>query len=102
MGVKVKGVEKDLCGTTYVIPPLNLRALNLIQDKLSAYDQATGIEQLQISVDIIHAAMIRNYPEMTKEELLDIIDLENMVDVMDAVMGNSGFVKARVGEVLKR
>ena len=44
-------------------------------------------------VDVVHAAVIRNYPALTKEEVEDLIDLGNAAVIIKAVMGQSGLVR---------
>ena len=100
--VKVRGVKIPMNGVDYVVPPMNLKTMQMMQDQLAAYDSTTGMQQLAVAVDIIQAAMRRNYPEITKDELMEMVDLGNMVEVMDAVMGATGMVKAKAAEILNR
>jgi hypothetical protein len=41
-------------------------------------------------IDICHASLKRNYPALTREEVGELIDLENLSDVFLAVMDISG------------
>jgi hypothetical protein len=88
--VKVKGKTVNLNGADYVIPPLNLRALEQLQDKLTTFGGAPSLENMGIVADIAHAALKRNYPDMTRDEVADLIDFGNMTEVMEAVMNVSG------------
>jgi len=89
--VKVKGIPKDLGGTTYVVPPLSLGALEQLQERITAFtgDISDGT-QAPIVVDTAWAALKRNYPDISRETVADIIGLENMVEVFEAVMDISG------------
>ncbi len=89
--VKVKGIPVDFCGTTRIVPPLSLGALEQLQDRLGAFtgDVADG-SQVSTVIDSAFAALRRNYPQITREEVADSIGLENMTDVMAAVMDVAG------------
>lgn len=92
--VKVKGTPVDLGGTEYIIPPLNLRALEQLQDKLASFSGEASMQNMGVVADIAHAALLRNYPEMTRDQVAEVLDLGNMVQVMEIVMGTSGLVAA--------
>lgn len=93
------GVEIMMGGKKWTIPPLTLKQIkkfsgtfqdlvNLDTSNIPA--MATGA--VDAAVDIIHAAIVRNYPELTRDELEDLIDLRNLAPVMQAVLGMSGLL----------
>jgi hypothetical protein len=90
-GVTVKMGDKE-----YVVPPLNLKAvrrLNPLVEQMK--DQSlTSYQFLPMVAEIALAAISRNYPDMTMEQLEDILDMGNARAVMSAVLGQSGFVPA--------
>ncbi len=89
--VKVKGLTVSLGGTEYVVPPLSLGALEQFQDSLANFTgDITDKKQIGTIADCAHAALRRNYPALTREEVADMIGLENMMEVMEAVMDISG------------
>jgi hypothetical protein len=47
-------------------------------------------EQIDAIGEIISAALGRNYPDMTVEKVLDLIDITNARDVIHAVFTGSG------------
>jgi hypothetical protein len=94
MSVKIKGVTIDLSGVEYVVPPLNLASLQNLQDKLSGFTGGADLKSVGIVADCALAALKRNYPEITREELLEVIDLGNMLELMNAIMGVSGLQSA--------
>jgi len=99
MTVRIKGVTVELNGTNYVIPPIALGALEQLQERIGAYTK-----QISTVIDCAHAAMKRNYPDMTREEVADLIDIGNMNEVFAAVMDVSGLKRkeqeaAQAGEV---
>lgn len=94
MSAKIKGVEIEINGDKFVCPPLNLRAIEQVQEKLQTFDSKTPFEQLPIVAEVAQLALVRNYPDMTVEQLKDGIDLGNMAEIMNAVMGVSSLVKS--------
>lgn len=89
---KHKGVEFNFGEKTLVIPPLNLRALEQMQDKIGSFTGAISIEQVGVVADLALAALNRNYPDLTRDDVAELIDLGNMKEVMEAVMGVSGLI----------
>lgn len=89
--VKVKGIPKDLGGTTYVVPPLSLGALEQLQERLGSYTgDVNNPADVRTTIDAAHAALKRNYPDLKREEVAELIGLENMIEVFEAVMDISG------------
>lgn len=105
MTVRIKGVTVELNGTHYVIPPITLGALEQLQERIGAFDgNVQDTKQISTVIDCAHAAMKRNYPDMTRKEVADLIDIGNMNEVFAAVMDVSGLKRkeqeaAQAGEV---
>lgn len=81
----IKGIDTDIGGTVYTVPPLSLGAVERFQDRLAA---PTGSD----IIDITLAALKRNYPDLTRDELAEQIDVENVQRVIEAVMQISNLV----------
>ncbi|KQY51188.1 hypothetical protein [Lysobacter sp. Root494] len=90
--VPFKGIPLELGGETYVVPPLSLRALEGLAGALSSFSDEVGFDRWQIDavIDATTAALKRNYPHITREQVADMIDLENVMAVTEAVMDVSG------------
>lgn len=89
--VKVKGIPVDLGGDEFIVPPLALGALEQLQERISAFRGDIGDkDQVATVIDAAHSALKRNYPELTREEVADSIDVGNMAEVFEAVMDVSG------------
>jgi ribosomal protein S9 len=91
--MKYKGIPLELGGVTYEVPPLALGDLELLQEQLEAFNGAGGaIDRAMIRtvVDATHAALRRNYPEVSRDQVAAMLDLSNMFEVMAAVMDVSG------------
>lgn len=92
----IDGVQIRIGGEDYVIPPLNFKQLKALKSKLDFKTEPGALisdEQMDAMIEVIHAAMSRNYPQYTKEQVEEMIDLGNMNAVFSAVMNSSGLVK---------
>jgi hypothetical protein len=92
----IPGVELTLGGRRLVVPPMSLGTLELMHERLAqlATLPATDPSAVRTLVDATHAALQRNYPAMTREEVGQLVDLGNMTEVYEALMDVSG-VKRR-------
>ena len=89
--VKVKGIPVEIGGIIRIVPPLSLGALEQLHEPLSKFTaDATDMSSISVVTDATYAALKRNYPDITREEVADGIGLENMNDVLEAVMDVSG------------
>jgi hypothetical protein len=62
-----------------------------LQDRLAGMsDDMFDPGNIGTVIDTLHAALGRNYPDMTREEVADMIDLENMQEVMTCAMDIAG------------
>jgi hypothetical protein len=84
----------------FVIPPLNWRRIRKIMPILERMKDITAGGGLTItepmlddSLTVIHEAISRNYPEITRDELEDLVDLANAPKLIMAVMGLSGLLQ---------
>lgn len=97
----IKGVTVEMGGEAWVIPPLTLGQVEDLQDDIAKLSGGNPREQFAIMATVVHAAMVRNYPELTLECVRnELLDLANVFEVTDAVMGSSGLVKAALGEAV--
>ena len=102
----IEGVKINIGGVDYVAPPLNFRQIRQLRPVIDKMADATQVsnfsdEQIDNIITIVHAALSRNYPDITKEVLEDALDLGNMAKVIQAIMGVSGFIQGeeQPGEV---
>jgi hypothetical protein len=80
----------------YLVPPLSLLAVQQLADDVESLSTMTNRptpEQMGVVIGIVHAAMKRNYPSMTPDDLGEMIDLGNWQEVMAAVLMISGYDK---------
>jgi hypothetical protein len=98
--VKVPGVSMTFDGTAYVVPPLNAAAVKQYRGEVAAFFVG-AVPDIEVVVKLLHAALVRNYPALTAEQVEQWVDYGNMLDIMDAVMQTSGLA-AKVGELSRR
>ena len=86
----IKGIKMELGGTVYVVPPLSLGAIETMQDRIGKFTAGASLESVGTVIDALHSALSRNYPEMTREQVSDLVDLGDMQEVMEAIMDVGG------------
>ena len=93
----IDGVMVRIAGQNYLLPPLNLKQIKKYAPVLEGLrPDLTSIDAI---VDVVHASMSRNYPDITKEQLEEMLDLGNVKVVLEAVTSASGLVVAPQGEL---
>jgi hypothetical protein len=81
---------------SYRVPPLGFRAVQELAadiESLSKMGKRPTVAQMRVVASIAHAAMARNYPKLTVDEVLDMLDMGNWQRVLSAVLLISGFEK---------
>jgi hypothetical protein len=89
-----------------VVPPLDVRTIrrftkNGKMDKVMEIASLGGLptdEHWGALVELLHAAMQVNYPEITEEEVEGLVDFSNLSEVLDALFFASGFRRIAKGE----
>jgi hypothetical protein len=99
--VNVPGIEHIFAGgKVLVIPPLALGDLEQLLDPINdVMNGAMDKAAIGTVIDAAHAALRRNYPELERAEVGNLIDLRNMQEVLHAVMNASGMEPVAAGEV---
>jgi hypothetical protein len=80
-------------GRDWLVPPLTLGQLRRLMPKvrqLTEIGASMGEAQIDVLVEIVVAALQRNYPEVTTETVEDLLDLGNAGAVLNAVLTGSG------------
>lgn len=78
--VKVKGVPVTFdTDTTLIVPPIALGDLEQLEERLKAPNVTTMI-------DAVHAALRRNYPDMTREDVGRLVDTVTVQEAFGAAM----------------
>ena len=89
----IPGVAVAMGGQDWIVPPLTLGQLRRLMPKvrqLTEIGAAMGEAQINVLIDIVTAALQRNYPETTPDRVEDLLDLGNASAVLNAVLPGSG------------
>jgi len=94
----IKGVKYTFAnGEELVVPPLSLGALEILQDKIGAFQGGVSKESIETIVEVTLAALHRNYPEITADQVKnDLLDVSNMLDVFGLVMDIGGLKRKEI------
>lgn len=88
------GKEIYMAGQWWVVPSLSTKDAVTFWDDLAQFqspgDRAKGKERLQKAIEIIHAAMKRNYPNLTSDEVKDMVGLGDYMKLLTLVFTASG------------
>lgn len=101
---KIPGIEFDFGGDrVYTLPPLALGDLQVFQDRLTKLGENGALHPASIGtiVDVTHAALRRNYPEISRDDVGQLIDVGNLFEVIDSVMDMAG-VKRKAADDAKK
>lgn len=87
------GVRFDFGGgVVLIVPPLTCGALEVLHDRLEALPTLSPGDPvaLRTVVDAAHMALQRNYPQVTREQVAELVDVGNMGDVYECLMDVGG------------
>jgi hypothetical protein len=100
MEPKLTGVPLKLGGADYVLPPLNLAALEKYWALIESWGEppASLVGRLSEGAELLHAALVRNYPELTLAEVKEGLDLANFPAALAQLLEVSGLVRRLPGE----
>lgn len=89
--VKVPGVVYDFNGRKLVLAPLTMGALRQLLGRLKSFGRDMGEEQIDTALDAVHASLLRNYPDITREQVeTELLDAGNMFELVPLVSNQSG------------
>lgn len=93
----VPGTTIAMGGQDWLVPPLTLgqlqRFLPAVQ-KLQITSGGLGPEHIATLVDIVTAALLRNYPEITTDQVGNLLDLSNARAVLAATLAEPAMATA--------
>ncbi|RBB38909.1 hypothetical protein DPV79_16145 [Burkholderia reimsis] len=91
----IDGVSVKLGARDFVIPPLNFKLLQTLAEPLAVVNKGGSFvsdpETRAAFVAVITACVQRNYPEVTNDDMLDLLDVSNAQAAMLALLGVSGY-----------
>ena len=89
----IPGVAVAMGGQDWIVPPLTLGQLRRLMPKvrqLTEVGASMGEAQINVLIDIVTAALQRNYPETTPDNVENLLDLGNASAVLNAVLVKPG------------
>jgi hypothetical protein len=103
---KYPGTPLTLGGREFVVPKMALRGLRLIAERnvLVALSNVTEgalftTAQIDALTDLMHAALARNYPAMSRDDVADLVEIRDLnAATIRAVLEAAGLEEKRAGE----
>jgi hypothetical protein len=93
----IPGIEMKLGRETYIVPTLSLAALELYVKPLEALMAGKGGFEAQIVViDAAHAAIKRNYPDITRDTVAAAVDVATFAEVVSAILDVGGVNRKKI------
>jgi hypothetical protein len=95
-----KGEAIDLGGAEYIIPPLSLEKLEELEPQFHALamPSASFRGRVDALMPILLASFQRNYPEITDQQLRQLLDLPSLNRLVEIIMRGNGFRTVKPGE----
>ena len=98
----ISGVELKLGRSTYIVPPLNIaghkRFRPFFQQAMRGEVDPNDLANFDAVAEIVHCALVRNYPELTLEQVEFDLDPVNIGRAFEVVLGAAGFEPVPPGE----
>jgi hypothetical protein len=97
----IPGVSVTMGGQEWTVPPLTLgqlRRLMPLVKQLTEIGAQMGESQIAAVVEIVTAALQRNYPDLTTDAVEEVLDLGNSAQVLHVVLIGSGLRERLPGE----
>lgn len=77
----IDGIKVKIGGERYVLPPLGLAGLKKWLDLQKAFSDASAAERFELNLEVVHAALVRNYPDLTLDEVKEKIHAGEAVEL---------------------
>lgn len=90
----IPGINVNLGGTDYTVPPLNLRLFFQFEEQIDVLNKPGAHslgEYAKAAGAVLLAVMQRNYPDMTAEQFAELVDFGNLTTMVQAMFAQSGF-----------
>lgn len=88
-----RGSVVHIDGQPWYFAPLSLGSLELLMPKLQNFSE----DDIGTVIDVAHKSLKRNYPEISRADVGDMIYMDQLQEVMGAVMSVSG-LKGKEGD----
>lgn len=96
---KIPGVTFNLGGIDFVLAPLNLMQVEAMEPVIAEFKNAADMQSVsKIAQQLVLASLSRNYPDITEDDVKQLLDIGQMNAAIAAVLGVSGYKTATTGE----
>lgn len=89
-----RGTALKIDGQNFVFAPLSLGAVEQLLPALQSFQP----NDISTVIDVAHKSLKRNYPKITRDDVADLICMDQLNEVMEAVMNTSGLNNKTDGE----
>lgn len=79
-------------GKEYVFAPLNLYAVIHFEELMNIFHTYSTQEKVDMIIDMALESLIRNYPLITRDEVLKFVDQETLALVFNTILEVSGMI----------
>jgi hypothetical protein len=93
----IPGVAINLGGVDFVLAPLGIRLMREFEARGKTVGD--GDAAYAFNVDVILASLHRNYPDLTREELEELLDSHTVPEAVMSVFTQTGLRRVRPGEI---
>jgi hypothetical protein len=91
----IPGASINFGGVDYTLPPINLRISFAFEEQIKTICKPEGevafADYVDAAAPILFALFQRNYPDMTRDQFNDIVDLPLLRPVMNGMLQVSGY-----------
>lgn len=92
---KIPGYPINLGGREFILAPLGLRAAREAGERGRALPQEgdpAALEQAAVALNVwmVQQSLVRNYPDITIEDVEDLLDVSSTQEAIEAITGQSG------------
>jgi hypothetical protein len=95
----IDGAKIKMGGKDWVVPALSFKQLKRLLPRLNKIGGGDlSPDNMGDMAEVVHAALSRNYPELTLDEVEDMLDMRCAQFVFMAVIGQSGLEARPEGE----
>jgi hypothetical protein len=93
----IEGVALRMGGREWIVPPLTLGQMRRLLPRIARlkdFGAEMGEAEIDVIIDLVAAALSRNYPGLTPDKVAELVDLGNAREVMQAILTGSGLTPA--------
>lgn len=93
---QIPGTEVILSGVKLNLAPINVNQARALRETLKQFAAAPPDDasaQMDLGIPLIFASAVRNHPDITEEDIRNLVDIGNFGAAMQAAARASGYVE---------